>query len=98
MPHKKSAWKRLRQSETRNARNRRVAKVLRLKTRDVRATIAKGGFTTAETELKEAIQKLDQAAAKRYIHPNKAARLKSRLTKKLDAAKKAPPAPAKAGK
>jgi small subunit ribosomal protein S20 len=87
MPHTKSAWKRLRQTEKRRARNRRVTKVLKLKVRDVRATIAKGDVSTAETELKAAIQKLDQAAAKRYIHPNKAARLKSRLTKRFEAAK-----------
>ena len=38
---------------------------------------------------------LDRAADKGYIHPNKAARLKSRLVKKLRAAANKPAAPAK---
>jgi small subunit ribosomal protein S20 len=95
VPHTTSAWKRLRQTEKRRARNKKITKALKLKTRSVRETISSGDLPKAEGELKLAIQKLDQAAAKRYIHPNKAARLKSRLTKRLELAKKAPPKPAK---
>jgi len=99
MPHTTSAWKRLRQNEKRRARNRKITKALKLKVRDVRTTLtASTDLSKAADELKIAVQKLDQAANKSYIHKNKAARLKSRLTKKLDAARKAPPKQAAAAK
>ncbi len=85
MPHTDSAWKRLRQADKRRRRNRVVAKQLREK-RKVLTEALKGTDEAAKTkEVKTVQQALDRAASKGYIHKNKAARLKSRLAKKLRA-------------
>ena len=69
----------------------------------VRATataVPTGTLTVADAKavLMVAIKKLDQSAAKHLIHPNKAARDKSRLTKLVNklAAAPAPQAPGEA--
>jgi small subunit ribosomal protein S20 len=86
MPHTKSAKKRLRQSETRRATNRSTK-------RSLKTQIRKAGETAkpedAQSEARKAAKQLDQAAAKHIIHKNAAARLKSRLSKKLKKAKTA---------
>jgi small subunit ribosomal protein S20 len=87
MPTTKSAKKRLRQSLERRARNRSVKSSLKTQIKKVSATAAEGNAKDTEEEFRLAVKKLDQAAAKRVIHPNKAARLKSRLVKRLKAAK-----------
>ena len=56
--------------------------------------MAAGDIATAETELKLAAKKLDRAGAKRTIHPNAAARTKSRLAHLIRAAKDKVPAKA----
>ena len=43
----------------------------------------------AESEFRLASKQLDKAAGKRVIHPNTAARLKSRLSKSVKGAKQA---------
>ena len=48
----------------------------------------------APTDVKATQAMLDRAATKGYIHPNKAARLKSRLVKRVRAAANKPAAPA----
>jgi small subunit ribosomal protein S20 len=87
MPTSKSAKKRLRQSLERRARNRAVKSSLKTQIKKVSASAAGGDGEATEEEFRLAVKKLDQAAAKRVIHPNKAARLKSRLSKRLKAAK-----------
>ena len=87
MPTTKSAKKRLRQSLERRARNRAVKSSLKTQIKKVSATAAGGDGEATEEEFRLAVKKLDQAAAKRIIHPNKAARLKSRLSARLKAAK-----------
>ncbi len=87
MPTTKSGKKRLRQSLERRARNRSVKSSLKTQLKKVSATAAEGESEATEQEFRLAVKKLDQAAAKRVIHPNKAARLKSRLVKRLKAAK-----------
>lgn len=93
MPNIKSAKKRHRQSLERRARNRAVKSSLKTQLRKVRELIAAGNLADAQTESRVTAKKLDQAAAKRVIHGNTAARLKSRLSKRLKAAKQ--PAAAK---
>ena len=88
MPNTASAKKRLRQSEARRARNRAVKSSLRTQIRKFREALQAGNVETCQTEFHVASQRLDQAAAKKIIHPNRAARLKSRMsaaTKKLKA-------------
>jgi len=90
MPHTDSAAKRLRQNEKRRKRNRTVAKNLKLKRRTLDANLAAGDKAKIETDFKDTQSALDRAATKGYIHPNKAARLKSRLAKRIKAAAAAP--------
>ena len=87
MPNTKSAKKRLRQNEERRARNRSARTGLRSQLRKVRETIAAGSVEKAQNELRVASRRLDQAGSKKLIHPNKAARLKSRLSKLIKNAK-----------
>jgi small subunit ribosomal protein S20 len=87
MPTTKSAKKRLRQSLERRATNRAVKSAMKTQVRKVREAVAAGDVAKAETELRLAAKKLDRAGVKRVIHPNAAARTKSRLSHLIRAAK-----------
>jgi small subunit ribosomal protein S20 len=90
MPNSVSAKKRLRQSVDRRLRNRGIKSALRGQIRKVRTAIQGSDVETSEKEFSVVTKKLDQAAAKKVIHANQAARLKSRLSasiKKIKAAK-----------
>ncbi len=87
MPTTKSAKKRLRQSLERRAVNRSVKSSIKTQVRKVRQAVAAGDVAKAEAELRLAAKKLDRAGAKRVIHPNAAARTKSRLSHLIKAAK-----------
>ncbi|MDB4948524.1 MAG: rpsT [Gemmatimonadetes bacterium] len=86
MPNVKSAEKRMRTSAVRAERNRQARSRLRTAIKKVRQA---DSADVGATALQEAISLIDRAASKRLIHPNKAARAKSRLTvflkKKLSA-------------
>ena len=77
MPNVKSAEKRMRTNEIRATRNRAFRSKLRTALKRVRTAPNSGEGATA---LREASSLLDRAARKRIIHPNKAARAKSRLS------------------
>ncbi|HEX2094637.1 MAG TPA: 30S ribosomal protein S20 [Longimicrobiaceae bacterium] len=77
MPNVKSAEKRMRTNEVRAERNRARRSRLRTALRKVRQA---ENAEVAGRALQEAISLLDRAARKRIIHPNKAARAKSRLS------------------
>ena len=77
MPNVKSAEKRMRTNELRAARNRAFRSKLRSALKRVRTA---GNQGEASTALRDATSLLDRAARKRIIHPNKAARAKSRLS------------------
>ncbi|MCH2115199.1 MAG: 30S ribosomal protein S20 [Pirellulales bacterium] len=85
MPNSASSKKRLRQNKVRQLRNRTVKTNMRGLVRKVRAAIESGDVGASETAYQAAAQKLDQAAGKRVIHANKAARTKSRLSKAIKA-------------
>jgi len=89
MPNTKSATKRLRQNEANRARNRSTMSRVRTQVRKVRQAIAASDQDACEAEFRLAVKRLDQAAAKRVIHPNKAARTKSRLSAAMKAVKTA---------
>ncbi|HEY1429237.1 MAG TPA: 30S ribosomal protein S20 [Candidatus Tumulicola sp.] len=89
MPNIKAAEKWVRQSETRTLRNHEATS--RLKTLFKKAVGAANAETTATVE-----SAFDKAASKGIIHPNKAARKKSRLTKAIARAAAAPAKPVKA--
>lgn len=108
MPHTPSAAKRLRKAEKRRKQNKVAARKIKVARRGV-ADALKAGDTTKAAAAFQGVPKkgdtpatagaqavLDRAAAKGYIHKNKAARLKSRLAKRIKAAAAKPAgAPAK---
>jgi|SRR5579872_6302271 len=85
MANTKSAIKRIKTSEKRHQRNVAVKSATRTFIRKARQTIASAPGE-AQAEVTAAISALDRAARKGIIHPNNAARRKSRLIKRLNAA------------
>ena len=83
MPHTKSAKKHHRQSEKRRLANRSAKKALRTHVKKAQATAEEGSVEELQQQYNLTAKKLDQAAAKRVIHPNLAARKKSQLAKLL---------------
>jgi small subunit ribosomal protein S20 len=79
MPNSESAKKRLRQDAVRKARNRVVKSQIKSRVRAVREAVAAGDLAKANESFKDASKIIDRAGAKRVIHPNTAARKKSRL-------------------
>ena len=77
MPHHASTKKRLRQSLETRLRNRGHRTVLRS---------ALKGVTEDESSVRGAVSAADLAVKRGIIHPNKAARLKSRLMKRQNSA------------
>lgn len=86
MPIKKSAFKELRKAKRRATANAIQRKQLKDAVKKFGKAIAKGERDSAEKLAAESIKLLDRAAKKRRIHPNKAARKKSRLLKALRSA------------
>jgi small subunit ribosomal protein S20 len=86
----KTPVKRHRQSLKRRDRNRARKTQTRSAVRNVRELIDAGSKDEAQAAVREASSILDRAARRRAIHPNKAARQKSRLMRAASAG----PAPA----
>jgi small subunit ribosomal protein S20 len=85
----KSAQKRIRVSQRRRARNKPVqsqTKTLIAKAEDI---IFSGDTERATGAVADAVSSLDKAVGKGVLHPNNAARRKSRLVKKLNKAQQA---------
>jgi small subunit ribosomal protein S20 len=87
MPNIAGAKKRLRQSLVRRARNRATKSELKTRIRKVLELAKAGDLEKSETEFRLTTKKLDQAAAARVIHANRASRVKSRISARLKAAK-----------
>jgi small subunit ribosomal protein S20 len=94
MPNTKSAKKRLRQNELRRIRNRAARSALKTLVKKVRGALEAGDLAQAQDGFRAATKKLDQTAARRIIHRNAAARVKSRLSAALKEAKQKQPASA----
>jgi len=86
--HSLSAKKRIRQNVKRKARNRARKDAVKTQIKGFLGALASGDLNKAQTELRSAVKKLDQTAAKHTLHKNAAARKRSRLTRKLNAARK----------
>lgn len=84
MPNIKSAEKRVRTAEKRRVRNQSVKSSLRTAVKKV-VVAAQAKSAEAVGTFQLASSALDKAAAKGVIHPNKAARMKSRLAKRVNA-------------
>lgn len=92
MPHTHSAEKRMRQTEKRNLYNRAYKKAIRESLKAFTTATKSGTAEQISEAFRKAVRKLDMAAARRVIHPNKAARKKAQLAAELT--KKPAPAPA----
>lgn len=89
MAHSLSAQKRIRQSEKRNARNRARKSAVKAKVKTFLASVQGGKLDQAETDLKNVASTLMRVSVKGTIHKNTASRTRSRLAKRLNAAKAA---------
>ena len=76
MANHKSSLKRIRQTATRKAHNKKKKKTARNAVRDLRATTDKAAASAA---LPKVASMLDKLAKRHIIHTNKAANLKSKL-------------------
>jgi small subunit ribosomal protein S20 len=81
----KSAMKRMRQDARRHLRNVSVKSALRTYAKQVESLVARKDSANVETALRKVISALDKAAGKGVIHPNKAARKKAALSRKVHA-------------
>ena len=85
MPNIKSAKKRVLVSEVRNARNRAIKSAVKTQIKKFDAAVAAG--EGVEAAYNSVVASVDKAAAKGVMHKNTAARRKSALARKLNAAK-----------
>jgi small subunit ribosomal protein S20 len=82
MANHKSALKRIRTSEKKRIHNRYYARTMRNMIRKFRALTEK---KEANEQLPKVVSLIDKNAKRGIIHKNKAANLKSKLAKKLNA-------------
>lgn len=83
MAHPKSSQKSLRVSLRRRARNKPVRSALKTFVGNAQQLVAKRDVEGARVAVTTAVSAIDKAATKGVIHPNSAARRKSRLMRKL---------------
>ncbi len=86
MPVIKSAKKRVRTNEKSRLRNKSVRSLSKTNITKAEKLIFSGELEAAREAVVAAVSSLDKAAEKGVIHPNNAARRKSRLLKKLNEA------------
>ena len=86
MPVTKSAQKQVRVAARRRIRNKSVLSQCKTYITKAEGLIFSGELDSAQKAVVTAISSLDRAAEKGIIHPNNAARRKSRLMKKLNEA------------
>ena len=85
MANIKSQIKRNKQNEKRRLRNKAVKSSLKTAIRKFNEAVQSGDAETAQTLLRTASRKLDQAASKGVIHKNQAANRKSAIAKRHSA-------------
>lgn len=86
MPVTKSVKKAARSAQRKQLRNKSVRSAVKTYRTKCKQLIAAGELESAQLAVAKAIGAIDKAAGKGVIHSNKAARLKSRLMKKLNVA------------
>ncbi|MDI3257346.1 MAG: 30S ribosomal protein S20 [Kyrpidia sp.] len=89
MPNIKSAIKRVRITRKRTLRNASLKSMLRTAIKKFHVALQTGDLDAAERQLREAVRRIDKSVTKGILHRNAAARKKSRLTRKFQAAVKA---------
>ena len=93
MPVTKTAEKEMRTADRKQLRNKSVLSLCKTNIDKAERLITSGDLEAAKKAVVLAVSTLDKAAKRDIIHPNNAARRKSRLLKKLNQAQ-APPAKA----
>ena len=86
MPVTKTARKQMRVNERKRLRNKPILSQCKTYITKAEKLIFSGDLEEAQKAVVTAISSLDKAAEKGVIHPNNAARRKSRLVKKLNEA------------
>ena len=86
MPNIKSAKKRVRIAAVKTARNKSTKSALKTAIKKANAAIDANAANKVEL-VNYSFKKIDQAVAKNILHKNNAARKKSALARKLNAAK-----------
>lgn len=86
MTNKISAQKSAKVAERNAQRNRPVRSSVKTAVTKARKLILQNDLDAAQVAVKDAAQALDKAAQKGVLHPNNAARRKSRLMKQLNQA------------
>ncbi|MBP3840632.1 MAG: 30S ribosomal protein S20 [Bacilli bacterium] len=81
MPNIKSAKKRVRSNAKKEVINNTITASMRTAVKNFEKSVKAGDKEKAATSLNIAIQRIDKAKSSGLVHQNKAARLKSRLTK-----------------
>ena len=84
MAHSLSAKKRIRQNEKRRTINRARKSAVRTQMKYFEEAIGAGDKEAASKQFRLVTMKLDKVASTSTMHKNTAARLKSRLAKKLN--------------
>jgi small subunit ribosomal protein S20 len=87
LPNTKSAEKQVRVTERKRLKNKAITSLCKTNITKAERLIFAGELKEAEAAVVVAVASLDKAAEKGVIHPNNAARRKSRLMKKLNEAK-----------
>ncbi|MBU4312918.1 MAG: 30S ribosomal protein S20 [Candidatus Omnitrophica bacterium] len=87
MPILHAAYKAIKVTKRRTARNQSVKSSLKTETKKFIDLISSKKLDEAKKQLKLVISELDRAVSKGVVHRNTASRKKSRLTKKLKPAK-----------
>ena len=88
MPNSPSAEKRLRQNEKRAHLNKNRKNAVKRSRKEFENALENNEIENARSLLQATTKKLDKAAKHNVIADNKAARLKSRLARRLDEAEK----------
>jgi small subunit ribosomal protein S20 len=86
--HSLSAKKRVRQNIKARAHNRYRKEQIKDTVKAFTTAVTTGALDKAETALKDVARRLDKVAAKGTIHKNQASRKRSRLARRLNAARK----------
>lgn len=86
MPNTPSAIKRLKQSVKRRMHNRIAKKIIKTYVKRTLTAVAAKDFDKAEADFRVATAKIDKAGVRRVLHPNTAARRKSKLARDYKAA------------
>ena len=86
MPNTPSAIKRLKQSAKRRLHNRITKKLIRTYAKRTLAGVAAKEFDKAEADFRHTTARIDKAGARRVLHPNTAARRKSKFARDYQAA------------